>query len=69
VSRGEALGVTCPLLVLLVQPTLLACPVCFQVEQNSTTHGLQAAVLVLIGVTTGVLAGFGLFIVRLVRRS
>jgi hypothetical protein len=57
------------LLVVALQPVLLACPVCFQVEQNATTRGLQAAVLVLIVVTTGVLTGFGVFIVRFVRRS
>jgi hypothetical protein len=57
------------LLVVALQPVLLACPVCFQVEQNSTTRGLQAAVLVLVAVTTGVLTGFGVFIVRFVRRS
>jgi hypothetical protein len=53
----------------LVQPMLLACPVCFQVEQNATTDGLRAAVLVLIGVTAAVLSAFGLFIIRFVRRS
>ena len=39
---------------------LVACPVCFQVEQNSTTDGLLAAVTVLVAVTSGVLIGFGL---------
>lgn len=48
---------------------VLACAVCFQVQQNATTDGVQAAVLVLLGVTTVVLAGFGVFIVKFVRRS
>lgn len=46
-----------------------ACPVCFQVEAGPVTTGVQAAVLVLVGVTTGVLSGFGLFIARFVRRA
>jgi len=48
---------------------LAACPVCFGVEAGPVTDGVRAAVLVLIGVTTGVLAGFGVFIARFVRRS
>jgi len=62
-------NLTRPLLVVALRPVLLACPVCFQVEQNSTTRGVQAAVLVLIAVTVVVLIGFGMFIVRFVRRS
>ena len=57
------------LLCLFLQSSLLACPICFQVEQSPTTDGLQAAVLVLIGVTTCVLAGCATFVVRMVRRS
>jgi hypothetical protein len=50
------------------QPALLACPVCFQVEQSATTDGLHAAVLVLLAVTVAVLTGFGVFVVRFARR-
>lgn len=57
------------LVVLALQPALLACPVCFQVEQSPATDGLQAAVLVLVAVTTCVLTGFGIFVVKLARRS
>jgi hypothetical protein len=57
------------LLPLFVPCSLLACPICFQVEQSPTTDGLQAAVLVLIGVTTCVLAGCATFVVRMARRS
>jgi hypothetical protein len=49
--------------------TLLACPICFQIEQGPVTNGVRAAVLVLMGVTVGVLTGFGLFVRRLVRAS
>jgi len=48
---------------------LLACPICFQVEEGRATDGLRAAVIVLIAVTVVVLSGFGAFIVRFVRRS
>jgi heme/copper-type cytochrome/quinol oxidase subunit 2 len=47
----------------------LACPVCFRVEEGPVTDGVRAAVLVLVGVTVGVLSGFGVFIVRFVRRA
>jgi hypothetical protein len=50
-------------------PTVIACSVCFQVEQNAATDGLQAAVLVMVSVTTCVLAGFGLFILKFLRRA
>jgi hypothetical protein len=43
--------------------------VCFQVEQNATTDGVQAAVFVLMAVTGVVLAAFGAFIVKFWRRS
>ena len=48
---------------------LLACAVCFQADPNATTDGLRAAVLVLMGVTTAVLTGFGIFIVKFIRRT
>jgi threonine/homoserine/homoserine lactone efflux protein len=58
------------LVLLLAAPAAAwACPICFRVEENGVTHGVQAAVLVLMGVTTGVLSGFGVFIARIVRRS
>ncbi len=49
--------------------TALACPVCFQVEENATTDGVQVAVLVLVGVTTVVLGAFARFIVLFARRE
>jgi hypothetical protein len=48
---------------------LAACPVCFQVEPDATTAGVHAAVMTLVAVTVGVLAGFGVFIARFVRRA
>jgi len=49
--------------------SVLACPVCFRVEEGPVTDGVRAAVIVLVGVTVGVLSGFGVFIVRFVRRA
>ena len=48
---------------------LLACPICFQVEQGPVTSGVRAAVVVLMAVTVSVLAGFAVFIVNFARRS
>ena len=54
---------------LLAGAPLLACPICFQMEEGRATDGLRAAVVVLVAVTVGVLGGFASFIVRFVRRS
>lgn len=48
--------------------TTFACPICFGIDQGPVTEGVRTAVLVLIGVTVSVLAGFGVFITRFVRR-
>lgn len=45
-----------------------ACPICFGVEPGPISDGVRAAVFVLLGVTLGVLSGFGFFISRFVRR-
>jgi heme/copper-type cytochrome/quinol oxidase subunit 2 len=55
--------------VLGASEVALACPVCFRVEENATTHGVQAAVLVLVGVTTVVLGAFARFIAGFVKRE
>jgi hypothetical protein len=57
------------ILWLALDAAVLACPICFQVEDGPVTAGVRAAVLVLIGVTGVVLSGFALFIVRFVRRT
>ena len=49
--------------------TALACPVCFRIEEGPVADGVRAAVFVLIGVTTTVLSGVGMFLVRFIRRS
>jgi heme/copper-type cytochrome/quinol oxidase subunit 2 len=47
--------------------TLLACPICFRIEEGPVSNGVVAAVATLMGVTVAVLAAFGLFIRRFVR--
>ena len=56
-------------LVLAVSEVALACPICFRVEENATTDGVRAAVLVLVGVTTVVLGAFARFVVGFVKRE
>jgi hypothetical protein len=49
--------------------TTIACAVCFQMQQSPATDGLQAAVIVMVSVTTVVLGGFGVFLAKFLRRS
>jgi hypothetical protein len=56
-------------LLIALQPTLLACPICFQVEPGAVSNGVRAAVVVLVGVTSAVLTGFAVFIARFARRE
>jgi hypothetical protein len=66
-ARGAVLVTAC--LWIAGGITAAACPICFRVEQGPVTDGVQAAVLVLMGVTTGVLSGFGIFIAGFIRRT
>jgi hypothetical protein len=56
-------------LIVLAPAALEACPICFQFEQGPVTAGMRGAVIVLMGVTAGVLTGFAMFIARFVRRA
>jgi len=57
-------------LAIAVAPAALAaCPVCFQVDESPVTTGVRAAIVVLLGVTVGVLSGFVWFARRLARRD
>ena len=61
-----------PLVCLLIVARggeLLACPVCFTPADPVLTESLNAGILVLLGVTAGVLAGFVRFIVSIIRRA
>ena len=55
--------------VLAASEVAFACPICFRVEENATTDGVQAAVLVLVGVTTVVLGAFARFVVGFAKRE
>jgi len=54
---------------LVAEASLDACPVCFRIEDGPVTDGVRAAVLVLMAVTSSVLAGFAVFIAGFIRRS
>ena len=68
-TPGRRHVVVLALLWIVADASLLACPICFQVDEGPVTSGIRAAVAVLGGVTVAVLSGFGLFAVRFVRRS
>lgn len=63
-TRGWARAIGTLLGWLAAGATALACPICFQAEPNGTTDGVRSAVWVLLGVTSVVLGGFAVFIVR-----
>jgi hypothetical protein len=54
---------------LSVETGLLACPICFRFEESAVTDGVRLAVLVLIGITIVVLAGFVRFARRVAQRQ
>jgi hypothetical protein len=46
-----------------------ACPVCFRMDDGPVSDGVRAAIVVLMGVTTTVLAGFAVFIRGFMQRE
>jgi len=62
-------GLTTLAIWLAAAAGLHACPVCFQVDDSPVGAGVRAAVVVLLGVTAGVLAGFVKFAVRIAKRD
>ena len=49
--------------------TLLACATCFGAKDAPMTHGMNLAILTLLGVTGGVLGAFALFLITLAKRA
>jgi hypothetical protein len=47
----------------------LACPVCFGQSDSPMAVAMNTGILAMLGVVGAVLAGFGLFIVNLIRRA
>jgi uncharacterized membrane protein len=56
-------------LISLLATPVLACPICFQVEDAQTINGVRAGVIVLMSVTVVVLAAVGAFSIRLWRNE
>ena len=57
------------LLVLVLSETLSACPVCYGASDSPMADGVNAAILVLLGITGSVLIAFAAFFVYLRKRS
>jgi hypothetical protein len=55
--------------LLVIPAAAWACPVCFGDPNSPMVHGMNWAILLLLGITGGVLTGFAAFIVYLFRRS
>jgi trehalose utilization protein len=69
VGRGLSPGVLAAATVLMwwcAGAVAAACPICFQVEDESTRAGVQAGVWVLMGLTVVVLGGVVRFAWRLI---
>ncbi len=47
----------------------MACPVCFSAVEPSVRESMNAGILVLLGVTAGVLVAFARFFLALARRA
>lgn len=59
--------VTLALLMLLFVVQSIACPVCFGDKDSQTTQAAAQSILVLLGVTIGVLGSLGAFALRIRR--
>jgi len=56
-------------LISLLATPVMACPICFQVEDANTVAGVRAGVIVLMSVTVVVLSAVAAFSVRLWRNE
>ena len=56
-------------LISLLATPVMACPICFQVEDAQTISGVRAGVIVLMGVTVVVLTAVAAFSIRLWRNE
>ena len=55
-------GVTTSVIWFALGASAWACPVCFRMDDGPVSDGVRTAIVVLMGVTTTVLAGFAVFI-------
>jgi hypothetical protein len=68
-NTPDVFFVTGLMLLTVAASDVFACPICFRVDENTTTDGARIAVIVLLGVTAVVLGAFGRFIVGFARRE
>jgi hypothetical protein len=57
------------LLSLVAPRAALACPVCFGQNDSPLASGMNLGIIVMLGVTLGVLAAFASFMIHLMRRA
>jgi hypothetical protein len=55
--------------LVLAGGTAMSCPVCFGAADSPSTQGVTAGIISLLGVTGGVLTGFGSLFLRMRSRS
>lgn len=67
--RGSLIAALTALVVTGLPRVVLACPVCFSASDSPMANGMNMAILVLLGITGGVLVGFATFFVYLMRRA
>lgn len=67
-TLGLVLSVTAILSILIPQRAV-SCPVCYGSADSPLLEGMNAAILVLLGITGGVFAGIGSFFVMVRKRS
>jgi len=54
---------------ILIAGSALSCPVCYGSQDSPSTQGVTAAIVSLLGVTGGVLTGFGSLFLRIRKRA
>jgi len=67
-TRALLVALWVALMSLLATP-VLACPICFQVEDTNTVNGVRAGVVVLMSVTVVVLTAVAAFSIRIWRNE
>ncbi len=55
--------------LLVAKPVMLACSVCFGASDSPLAKGANMGIFFMLGVTFFMLAGFGSFIIYLIRRQ
>ncbi len=68
-KRAAAVIMLMAILSLILTQAMIACPACYGAADSPMTDGMNVAILSLLGITGGVLAGFVAFFVYLRKRA